>query len=277
MCKTLKVSSNSFYNWRSNKSVFISSKVSELKEMIRVIFHENRCVYGAIRIQKALERSGFKYSVSYVSRLMKMMNIRSKIRKKYVITTDSNHSFSTFSNELNREFEVNELGKVWVSDITYIRVGEKWHYLTSMIDLADRQVVGWSISDNMTTADTVLQAWYKARRNRAIGTGFLLHSDRGVQYASDQFTKVIKANRYARQSMSRKGNCWDNAVAESFFKTIKVEMCNHIKFTSKRQLEIEVFKYINWYNNHRLHSTLGYKTPVEKQEELTKQKFINAA
>ena len=135
-----------------NEGAFISSKVSELKEMIRSIFHENRCVYGAIRIQKVLERRGFKYSTSYVSRLMKMMGLRSKVRKKYVITTDSNHSFTTFSNVLNREFEVNELGKVWVSDITYIRVGVKWHYLTSMIDLADRQVVGWSISDNMTTA-----------------------------------------------------------------------------------------------------------------------------
>lgn len=277
MCKTLNISTNSFYTYKRKGYQVKILKSTVLRALIKDIYVEFRSVYGAPKIQKELEKLGYRYSVSYISRLMKEMGIRSKIRRKFVPTTDSKHGNVIAENHLNRAFNPKELGKVWVSDITYIKVGNHWNYLTTMIDLADRQVLGWSVSTTMTTEETVLKAWNHARRNRDIKPGFILHSDRGVQYTSSIFTSVFKENKFAKQSMSRKGNCWDNAVAESFFKTIKVEMCYRMTFTSKKQLEIEIFKYMNWYNNHRIHSTLDYLTPAQMQKKLAKTKIIKSA
>lgn len=277
VCKTLQVSSNAFYTWKrqANKTKVLRSQ--QLRDLITVIFHENRGLYGAPRIHQVLKQKAHHYSLSYVSRIMKELGLRSIISRKFVVTTDSKHDNKVEKNHLNREFNPKELGKVWVSDITYIRVNQKWFYLTTMIDLADRQVVGWSVSSNMTTKDTVIKAWIHARQNRVIKPGFILHSDRGTQYTSSCFRSIFNQNTYAKQSMSRKGNCWDNAVAESFFKTIKVELFYTMRFKNKYHLELEIFKYMNWYNNHRIHSSLGYKTPAKMQKILTKQEFIKSA
>ncbi|KXX70383.1 hypothetical protein AVL50_11650 [Flammeovirga sp. SJP92] len=188
------------------------------------------------------------------------------------VTTDSKHNQPIADNLLGRNFHENRLGKKWVSDITYIRVSDKWAYLTTMIDLADRKVIGWSLSEDMTTENTVLKAWVNARNNRDIEEGFLLHSDRGVQYSILLFTSILSENPTSKQSMSRKGDCWDNAVAESFFKSIKYEYLYRFNFQSIEHLNKEVTKYIYWNNNKRLHSALGYKTPAEKENEL---KFMN--
>lgn len=277
VCKTLKVSSNAYYSWKRQANKNKALKSQQLRDLITLIFHENRGLYGAPRVHQVLKQKGHHYSLSYVARLMKELGLRSRVSKKFVVTTDSEHDNKIEKNHLNREFNPKELGKVWVSDITYIRVNQKWFYLTTMIDLADRQIIGWSISANMTTKDTVIKAWMQARHNRAIKPGFILHSDRGVQYTSSCFRSIFNQNTYAKQSMSRKGNCWDNAVAESFFKTIKVELCYTMKFKNKYHLELEIFKYMNWYNNHRIHSSLGYKTPAQIQKLLTKQEFIKSA
>jgi transposase InsO family protein len=239
-----------------------------LKERIRVVFEESRCIYGSFRVQKMLEREGLKYSRSYIAVLMRAMGLKSILRRKYVVTTDSNHSFPIPGNQLDREFNCLELGKKWVSDITYIRVGDHWNYLTTILDLADRKIVGWSLSEDMTAQNTVISAWIKARRNRDIKYDFIFHSDRGVQYASNKMTNIFSFNKKITQSMSRKGNCWDNAVAESFFKTIKHECLYRYKFKSFLQLNHCIDDYINWYNTKRIHSSLGYLTPLEKEMEL---------
>ena len=270
MCKFMNVSKSSYYHW--TVMVDIPKPITDkerLKERIRIVFEESRGIYGSCRVQKMLEREGLKYSRSYIAILMRAMGLKSILRKKYVVTTDSNHSFPIPDNHLNRAFNCLELGKKWVSDITYVRVGDRWNYLTTILDLADRKIVGWSLSEDMTVQNTVVPAWIKARRNRDIKYGFIFHSDRGVQYASNKMTNIFSFNKKISQSMSRKGNCWDNAVAESFFKTIKHECLYRYKFKSFLQLNNCIDDYINWYNTKRIHSSLGYLTPLERELELT--------
>jgi putative transposase len=269
MCKCMKVSKNAFYHWVTIKDVDIA-ETSKMKLMKRigVIFKESRQIYGSYRVQKKLEKEGLIYCRSYIGLLMKEMGLKSVLRKKYVVTTNSKHALPIAGNELNREFTSLKLGEKWVSDITYIRVNDHWNYLTTIIDLADRKIVGWSLSEDMTTENTIMKTWIIARGNRNIINGFIFHSDRGVQYASKKMTNIFSYNLKITQSMSRKGNCWDNAVAESFFKTIKHEWLNRFKFTSAQQLYDSIQDYINWYNNERLHSSLGYLSPLEMEVKL---------
>ncbi len=222
MCDVLKVSTNAYYTWRRSGG-YTKSDTFELKSHIKAIFKKNKSTYGSERVTKELERKGIFYSRSWVAQLMRRMGLRSVLSKKFRITTDSKHKYSISPNLLNREFEVDQLGKVWVSDITYIPHKDKFYYFTSILDLADRKVVGWSLSNTMRTQDTVIPAWNHARSRRDIKPDFIFHSDRGVQYASHQLREILNKNQYVRQSMSRKANCWDNAVAESFFKTLKYE------------------------------------------------------
>tara|TARA_B110000977_G_scaffold155707_1_gene198079 strand:- start:158 stop:979 length:822 start_codon:yes stop_codon:yes gene_type:complete len=272
----MRVSRSAYYHWLNQK---IKDKGGTpkiiLKERIGSLFKESREIYGSCRIQKMLEKEDLFYSRSYVGLLMKEMGLKSVLKRKYVITTDSKHSFPVASNELDRDFNSLKIGKKWVSDITYIRVNDDWNYLTTIIDLADRKVVGWSLSEDMTTQNTIMKAWLSARNNRSITDGFIFHSDRGVQYASNKMTRLFSFNRKITQSMSRKGNCWDNAVAESFFKTIKHEWLYRFKFKSYDQLHDSIDDYINWYNNKRLHSSLGYLSPLEMEMKL--RGFINKA
>ena len=269
MCRAMKVSKNSYYHWFKSKDL-VKTKTSKLflKDRIRAIFNESRQIYGSCRIHKMLEREGLFYSRSYVGVLMREMELKSVLKRKFVVTTDSNHSFPVAKNELDRNFTSLELGEKWVSDITYIRVNEDWNYLTTIIDLADRKIVGWSMSEDMRTENTIMKAWGSARKTRNIIDGFIFHSDRGVQYASNNMKNVFSFNKKITQSMSRKGNCWDNAVAESFFKTIKHECLYRYKFSSCQQLYSCIEDYINWYNTKRIHSSLGYLTPLEKEIEL---------
>ncbi len=276
MCKFMRISKNSYYHWLKNKNVN-NTKPSKilLKERIKVIFNENRKIYGSCRIQKMLERENLIYSRSYIGLLMKKMGLRSVLKREYVITTDSKHSFPIANNELDRKFKSLKLGEKWVSDITYIRVGDDWNYLTTIMDLADRKIVGWTLSQDMTTENTVMKAWLSARKTRNIDDGFIFHSGRGVQYASNKISNLFSFNRKITQSMSRKGNCWDNAVAESFFKTIKHEWLNRFKFKSYNQLYKSIKEYIDWYNTKRIHSSLGYMSPLEMEIKL--KKIINNA
>ena len=266
MCKCFRVSKSAYYHWIINKDVVkIKQSTIILKQRIKIIFEASRQIYGSCRIQKQLEKEGLFYSRSYIAKLMKAQGLKSVLRRKYVITTNSDHSYPIANNELDRNFTSRRLGEKWVSDITYIRVKDDWNYLTTVIDLADRKVVGWSLSENMTTKDTVISAWLAARSNRKITSNHIFHSDRGVQYASNIMTNIFSFSSKITQSMSRKGNCWDNAVAESFFKTIKYEWLNRFKFSSYNQLYESIEDYINWYNTKRLHSSLGYLSPLEME------------
>ena len=270
MCKCLKLNANGFYTWLKAKNIKKPVTATQmLKQRITLIFNENRQVYGALRIQKVLEREGLAYSRSYIAQLMKQMGLKSVLRKRFkVCTTDSNHHYPISPNQLNRNFKSEKLGQKWVSDITYIKVAGKWNYLTAIIDLADRKLMAWTLSQDMSTENTVYKTWIKARKQREITSDHVFHSDRGVQYASSQMTNILSKNNKITQSMSRKGNCWDNAVAESFFKTLKYECTNRYHFKSVLEAKIVINDYIHWYNYKRLHSTIGYKTPAEKELEI---------
>jgi len=189
---------------------------------------------------------------------MKELNIKCKIKRKYRATTDSKHSLPIAPNLLNRQFNVEDINMVWVSDITYIKTNRGWLYLTIILDLTDRKVIGWALSNNLTTTDTIVSAWNMAIKNRTINQDLIFHSDRGIQYASDEFRTLLKQNYFVKQSMSRKANCWDNAVAESFFKSLKTECIYQNTLTNKETAALLVFEYIEtWYNRYRRHSALG--------------------
>ena len=277
MCNILKISRNSYYQWQRNSNHIKRSKTTILKSKIIQIWQENRKVYGSYKITKVLARQGYNYHPSYISRLMQQMGIKSQAKRKYVTTTDSNHDYKISPNILNRNFNVKALGKVWVSDITYIRCKDKWVYLTTMLDLADRKIVGWALSKDMTVENTVYKAWVKARKNREISDDFIFHSDRGVQYAANKMTNIFKHNKKINQSMSRKGNCWDNAVAESFFKTIKCELIYRKSFKTYTETYKQIDTYIQWYNNKRIHQYLNYLTPLEMETKLKNPKNKRAA
>lgn len=267
----MKVSKNAYYSWLKKKDAAKQETPAEvLKKKIKSVFVQSREIYGSCRIQKSLERQGLYYSRSYISLLMKEMGLKSVLKRKFRAPSSPGHSFPVAPNELNRDFVCFGIGEKWVSDITYIRVNDQWSYLTVIIDLADRKVVGWCLSDDMTAENTVMKAWICARQNRKIKPGLIFHSDRGSQYAADRIRGLFAFNRKITQSMSRKGNCWDNAVAESFFKTIKHEWLYRFRFTSNEQLYRSVKGYIDWYNTERLHSALDYMTPLEKEIQLRK-------
>jgi len=260
MCEVFGVSRSGYYNWLSKKDC-LATQMNTLDERIKREFDKSRATYGSPRICLELQQTGIEISESTVARRMRTLGISPKIKKRFKTTTDSAHGLEVSPNLLNREFTVTELGKVWVSDITYIRLRHSFVYLTTIIDLADRMVIGWSLSDNMTDQDTVIAAFKKGVANRPISSGLMFHSDRGSQYVSTEFRELL-AEYNCIQSMSRKGNCWDNAVAESFFKTIKEESLNRYKFEDIVEVYSVIFDYIDgWYNTKRIHSSLNGKSP----------------
>jgi transposase InsO family protein len=206
---------------------------------------------------------------------MRKAGIRAVAKRRFVATTDSKHNYPVADNLLNRNFNASRPGEVWVSDITYVRTREGWLYLTIILDLFDRKVVGWSTSKTLKARDTVIAAWRMAIMSRPIHEKLIFHSDRGIQYACTEFKGHLSAYPLVIQSMSRKGDCWDNAVAESFFKTIKTEALYRQKFKTRRQAELAVFEYIEtWYNNKRKHSSLNYLSPIEYENEFINQKMV---
>ncbi|MFD2515954.1 IS3 family transposase [Pontibacter locisalis] len=221
----------------------------------------------------ALRDQGIRASRPRVARLMQKHHIKSIVRRKYrVQTTDSQHAFIVANNYLNRDFAAEKPGEKWVSDLTCLRTGEGWLYLTAILDPADRKVVGWALCETMEAEETTVAAFRMAVRNRPLSGTLLFHSDRGVQYACSAFRQQLEGIPVV-QSMSRKGNCWDNAVAESFFKTLKTELVYHYKFSTRQEARLAVFEYIEgFYNRERRHSALGYLTPSQYEERLYKQR-----
>ena len=217
MCKALKVSRSGFYKWMKRDSSCRATENKLLVEAIRKYHRQSKGVYGAPRITKELLAAGYQVSRQRVARLMRKHQIRGIQKKKYVCTTDSKHSYPLSPNRLKREFAVGQIGRAWVSDITYIRTRQGWQYLTAVMDLGDRKIIGWSLSKGMKAEETVIPALKMALGYRAVSRPLIFHSDQGIQYACTAFRELLSAYPLIKQSMSRKGNCWDNAVMESFF------------------------------------------------------------
>ncbi len=274
-CQVLQVSRAGFYKWLKKGISKQATKRLLLTKEIDLIHKDSRGNYGSPRVQEALKKKGIHHNHKTVEKIMKENGIRARRKKKFKITTDSNHKLPVAENILNRQFQTEEKDKVWVSDITYVSTEEGWLYLAVFIDLYSRRVLGWSMS-SWITSELVLNAFRMAIAKRGNEVSPLVHSDRGSQYASDLFVDELKL-RSCDQSMSRKGNCWDNAVAESFFSTLKTELIHQEKFKTKIEAEVKIFDYVEiFYNKQRLHSTLNYMTPEEfetlSQKEEEKQK-----
>lgn len=277
MCYLFKVSRSGYYNWLDRKPSDTSEENKMILEKIKQIHKQSRCTYGSPRVTAELNERGVKVSKPRVARLMKQAGIRSIRQKKYRVTTDSKHNYQVNANLLDRNFNPQKVGESWASDITYIKTTEGWLYLTIIIDLADRKIVGWALSQTLNAKDTIIPAWTMARTNRSITGSLIFHSDRGVQYACNEFRTELKKSPTVRQSMSRKGNCWDNAVAESFFKTLKTELIYQHCFKTRKQANLMIFEFIEvWYNRKRRHSALGYLSPEQKEQVLINQ-LLNAA
>lgn len=261
MCRTFKVSPSGYHRW---KTASISARAAEnikLVERIKYIHHETDRIYGSPRITACLRDEGMKVSRPRVARLMKKHDIQSKMRRKYKVTTDSQHKYPISPDLLNRNFTADKPGKVWTSDITYVRTREGWLYLTVVLDLFNRRIVGWSMSDRMTASATVLPALEQACVRCRPKTGLIFHSDRGVQFACNDFREQLSYCQMI-QSMSGKGDCYDNAVTESFFSTLKKELVYDHTYRTRREARQSIFRYIEiFYNRIRKHSSLGYLSP----------------
>jgi putative transposase len=266
MCKVLKVSRSSYYSWLVRKLGKRDIENNKLSDRIKKIYESSKRTYGSPRVTVALLEEGLHVSRPRVARLMKKQKLQSIIRKKWIVTTDSKHNYPVVENKLNRDFNVTRTAQVWVSDITYIKTSQGWLYLTVIIDLYDRKVIGWAFSRFLKTVYTTIPAWSMAIRNRSTTQGLIFHSDRGVQFACNEFKNLLSAYPLVVRSMSRRGDPWDNAVAESFFKTLKVELIYQNSYKTFKEAELSVFEYIEaWYNVNRIHTTI--KTSIKNKKE----------
>lgn len=267
MCRSLEVSRSGYYRWLQRSHQPACQRMS-IDDSIRHIWLASHKRYGSPKIRMELFKKGIIASRARVQRRMKAMNIRCRYRRTFRITTDSQHSLPIAKNLLAQQFNPTKLSQAWVSDITYVRHKTGWLYLTIVMDLADRQIIGWALSADLSAASTVVPAFRMATQKRHPSQSMIFHSDRGCQYASDTFRHLL-ADCSIRQSMSRKDNCWDNAVAESFFKTLKAELPKNSSQMLQRELHTAIFEFIEiWYNRQRIHASLTYKTPCEKECEL---------
>lgn len=260
MCRVLEVAASGYYAWR-NRGLSTRARSNErLLVEIKAIHRKSRGTYGSPRVHRELSAPERTVSRHRVARLMRSAGIHSKHRRKFRITTQSSHSRPIAENLVNRQFSVERPNLVWVGDITYIRTEEGWLYLATVIDLFSRAIVGWSAGERLTD-DLALAALRMALVRRRPEPGLIYHSDRGSQYGSLEYRRLLKRNVIA-QSMSRARDCWDNAVAESFFATLKKELIGATVFTTRCAARRELTDFIEgFYNCERLHSTLGYESP----------------
>jgi len=271
MCSVLKASRSGYYEWREGRVSPRELNRQALLAEIKRIHDESRGAYGSPKILKELRKAGVVCNHKTVEDLMQEHGIRAKRCKKFKVTTDSKHNLPISKNRLKRNFRTKKPNRAWVSDLTYIWTDEGWLYLAVFIDLFSRKIVGWSMSNRMT-ADIVVNAFRMGLFSQHGHAPKLVHSDRGSQYASQLFRDELKKH-HCKQSMSRKGDCWDNAVAESFFATIKTELIYQEKYKTREEAKLAVFDYIEvFYNKKRLHSYLGYMSPDEFEN-----KWISAA
>ena len=260
LCEVMQVSRSGFYAWHDERDGVRSREDRELADRIRDIHHRSRCTYGVRRIRAELRSQGLEVGLRRVRKLMRQQGLVPRSKRRFRATTDSRHSFPIAANVLGRDFEQTAPNQAWVGDITYIPTDEGWLYLAGVIDVGSRRIVGWSMADHMRT-ELVADAMEMALARRRPPEGLLHHSDRGVQYASDAYQGLLQGRQIA-VSMSGKGDCWDNAVMESFWATLKTELVHHEHYATREQARQSIFEYIEvFYNRQRLHSSLGYVSP----------------
>lgn len=263
MALVLGVSRSGYYKYLNKGKSKRSIENEYLKDEIINIFEDSRETYGSIRIHKELQNLNIRCGKNRIASLMSKMNLKPKTQKRYKVkTTNSRHRYPISDNLLKRNFKVNSANKVWVSDITYVPTSQGWLYLCIVLDLYSRKIVGWSMK-NTLEARVVIDALKMAYASRMPEPGLVFHSDRGIQYASYEFKNYLKKYEMIA-SMSRKGNCWDNACAESAFATIKKELIHGKKYRSHEEAQRDIFDYIEvFYNRKRRHSTINYLSPFE--------------
>ena len=261
LCAVLEVSPSGYYAWRDRPESARHVADRGLTAEIRQIHADNRAVYGSPRVHAALRAGGRRVSVNRVARLMRHHGIQGRHKRRAPRTTDSHHSHPIAPNLLDRQFTATAPNRVWLADITYIPTREGWLYLAVVLDMFSRRVVGWAMRDTMPQELTI-DALQMAITQRRPGPGLVHHSDRGGQYAAHAYRRLLDQNAI-RCSMSRKGNCWDNAPMESFFGSMKTELDNGVVFETRQQAKGAIFRFIEaFYNRQRLHSAIGYNSPV---------------
>ena len=261
MCQVFEVSQSAFFDSVNRKPSEHDKRDASLAQSIEKIHTASRRCYGTRRIKVELQRQHGPVSRRRIGRIMKRHDIQVKTKRKFVATTHSNHHLKVAPNRLNRQFLTEQPDRVYVGDITYIQTDEGWLYLAVMIDLFSRAVVGWAMSNRMG-AELVNQALLMAIAQRKPKPGLMIHSDQGSQYASHLFQDNLTEHGFVC-SMSRKANCWDNSVSESFFHTLKTELIYHEQYATREQAQNAIFEYIEvFYNRQRRHSTLGYLSPL---------------
>ena len=270
MCRVLGVTRSGFYAWLERAPSDRAREDQRLLIEVRVIHSEARSCYGSPRVHAELQARGERVSRKRVARLMRQQDLRGKKRRRYRVTTNSEHTYPVAPNVLDRKFGVEEVAgpdQVWVSDITYVPTREGWLYLAIVLDLASRLVVGWSMGTTLES-QLAINALDSALKRRRPPPGLLHHSDRGVQYASNEYRELLEGQKSV-VSMSRKGNCWDNAVAESFFGTLEIELIEGADWQTRAEARTAIFEFVEvWYNRRRRHSSLGYLTPAEFDKRL---------
>jgi putative transposase len=267
MCDVLKVSRSGFYAWRGRPESRQAQTRRRLVILIKTIHRESREAYGSPRIHAELKARGETCCLNTVARCMRDHDVAAKTKRKFKHTTDSNHDLPVAENLLDRRFSWEEPNRAWVSDITYVPTREGWLYLATVQDLFSRKIVGWAMSHRIDR-QLAIDALRMAIHNRRPPPGLLHHSDRGSQYASRDYQDLL-AQYGMTCSMSRKGNCWDNAVMESFYRSIKTELIHHEDFRTRDESRHAIFEYIEvFYNRRRRHSTLGYVSPCEYEQAL---------
>ena len=262
MCRTLAVSPSGYYAWLTRSESRRTAENRRLLTEIRVIHAESRRTYGSPRVHATLQAQGQRVSPHRVARLMRAGGIRAKTVKKWQATTDSAHPYPVVPNTLNRQFAVAAPNRVWAGDITYVWTAEGWLYLAVVLDLYSRRVIAWGMGSRLTQA-LATGALTMAIEHRRPAHGVVHHTDRGSQYAATRY-RALLADHGLIASMSRRGNCWDNAVVESFFHTLKTELVFHRRYLTREEARQDIFEWIEvFYNRVRRHSTLGYCSPVE--------------
>ncbi len=265
LCGTLKVSPSCFYGWQRRQAHPSARALQDtrLLELIEQIHRESRQTYGSPRIERILRRRGLRHGRNRIARLMRLHQLHGRQRRRHRVgTTDSRHDWPVAPNRLAAQGPVRRVNEVWVADITYIPTGEGWLYLSGLLDLYSRTVVGWAMGQNLD-ASLVRSSWQMARHQRRPPAGLIVHSDRGSQYASAAFREALK-EAGASASMSRAGNCYDNATMESFWSTLKHELVYRSNFRTRAQACAAIFEYIEvFYNRTRIHSSLDFLSPLD--------------
>lgn len=262
-CDVLAVSRSGYYAWRNRSPSVTAQRRAALIEQIREVHQASRQTYGSPRVHAELVAQGQTCNRKTVAKCMKQARIRAKTTHRFrVTTTDSNHAHPVAENVVNRNFRPSQMNETWTTDITYIPTDEGWLYLAAVEDLFTREIVGWSMSDRIDSR-LVVDALVMALARQCPGEPLVAHSDRGVQYASEHYQRLLKDHGITC-SMSRKGNCWDNAPMESFFATLKKELVHHEEYKTRTAARHSLFEYIEvFYNRVRRHSALGYQSPTQ--------------